>query len=38
MPRKRPTKKIGVYGKYDINPEKAVELYIESKNQNKYYM
>lgn len=38
MPRKKPTTKLAVYGKYDINPENAVELYTESKQQNKFYM
>ena len=38
MPRTKPTEQLGVYGQYDINPENAVELYTESKAQNKYYM
>lgn len=38
MPRKRPTKKLGVYGQYDLNNEQAIELYNESKAQNKFYM
>lgn len=38
MPRTKPTPKLGIYGKYDINPEHAVELYNESRAQNKYYM
>lgn len=38
MPRKKPTKKIGVYGQYDISPENAVENYKESKKQNELYM
>lgn len=38
MPRTKPTIKLGVYGQNDINPEKAVELYVESKAQNKYYV
>lgn len=38
MPRKRPTKKIGVYGKFDISPQDAVENYNKSKQQNQLYM
>ncbi|XP_063696027.1 cilia- and flagella-associated protein 73-like [Culicoides brevitarsis] len=38
MPRKKPTTKLGVYGKYDFNPEKAVELFFESKLQNSFYI
>ncbi|KXJ67828.1 hypothetical protein RP20_CCG009581 [Aedes albopictus] len=38
MPRVRPTTKLGVYGQYDLNPEKAVTLYTESKLQNQYYI
>lgn len=38
MPRKKPTTKLGVYGKYDISPENAVELYTESKAQDKINM
>lgn len=38
MPRQRPTTKLGVYGKYDLNPDQAVELYNASRAQNKYFM
>lgn len=38
MPRNQPTTKLGEYGKYDLNPEQAVELHFESKLQNKFYM
>ncbi|XP_055635628.1 uncharacterized protein LOC129775223 [Toxorhynchites rutilus septentrionalis] len=37
MPRIKPTTKLGVYGQYDLNPQQAVNLYIESKLQNEYY-
>ncbi|CRK95651.1 CLUMA_CG009109, isoform A [Clunio marinus] len=33
MPRKKPTLQLGVYGSFDINPEKAVTSYFESKLQ-----
>jgi hypothetical protein len=38
MPRTKPTKSIGVYGKYDIPPEQAVETFVESKLLNKIFM
>ncbi|XP_039448105.1 uncharacterized protein LOC120427318 [Culex pipiens pallens] len=38
MPRVHPTTKLGVYGQYDLNPEKAVTLYTKSKLQNKFYI
>lgn len=38
MPRTKPTKKLGVFGQWDLNNEHAVEFYNESKAQNKYYM
>ncbi|XP_055606034.1 myosin heavy chain, skeletal muscle-like [Uranotaenia lowii] len=38
MPRTQPTNKLGVYGQYDINPENAVSLYLESKLKNKCYI
>lgn len=38
MPRRKPTEKLGIYGQYDFSPERAVELYVESKAQNKLYM
>lgn len=38
MPRTKPTKKLGIYGSFDINPEDAVGSYIESKQQEKLYM
>lgn len=37
MPRKYPTKQLGVYGKYDLNPEQAVTHFFESKLQNQFY-
>lgn len=37
MPRTKPTLKLGVYGSFDINPEKAVTSYFESKLQEKLY-
>lgn len=38
MPRRKPTEKLGIYGQYDLNPEHAVERFVESKLQNKFYM
>ena len=37
MPRIKPTTKLGVYGSFDLNPEKAIEQYVESKLQNRHY-
>ncbi|XP_050083917.1 uncharacterized protein LOC126570301 isoform X2 [Anopheles aquasalis] len=37
MPRRKPITKLGVFGKYDLNPEKAVENYFESKFNSKFY-
>lgn len=37
MPRTKPTDKLGVYGDFDINPEKAVTSYFESKLQEELY-
>lgn len=38
MPRRKPTEKLGTYGQFDLNPERAVERFVESKLQNKFYM
>lgn len=38
MPRTKPTKKLGIYGKYDLILDQAVETYEESKRQEQYYM
>ncbi|XP_040152420.1 uncharacterized protein LOC120894104 [Anopheles arabiensis] len=38
MPRRKPITKLGVFGKYDQNPEQAVENYFESKLNNKCYI
>uniref|UniRef100_A0A182Q2N3 DUF4200 domain-containing protein n=1 Tax=Anopheles farauti TaxID=69004 RepID=A0A182Q2N3_9DIPT len=38
MPRRKPITKLGVFGKYDQNPEKAVENYFESKLNNKFHI
>lgn len=38
MPRTKPTKKLGVYGKYDLKLDQAVETYEESKRQEKFFM
>uniref|UniRef100_A0A182T1X2 DUF4200 domain-containing protein n=1 Tax=Anopheles maculatus TaxID=74869 RepID=A0A182T1X2_9DIPT len=38
MPRRKPITKLGVFGKYDENPEQAVENYFESKLNNKCYV
>lgn len=38
MPRKKPTLRLGVYGNFDLNPEKAVESFFDSKLQNEIYM
>ncbi|KAJ6633068.1 hypothetical protein Bhyg_16799 [Pseudolycoriella hygida] len=38
MPRKKPTEKLGIYGQFDLNPESAVERFVESKLQNKFYI
>lgn len=38
MPRTKPTEKLGIYGQFDLNPEQAVERFVESKLQNKCYM
>lgn len=38
MPRIHPTIKLGVYGQYDLNPEKSVTLYTKSRLQNKLYI
>lgn len=37
MPRTKPVLKLGVYGSFDINPEKAIESFTESKLQNELY-
>jgi hypothetical protein len=37
MPRTKPTLKLGVYGSFDINPERAVTSYFESKLQDELY-
>uniref|UniRef100_A0A182IK26 DUF4200 domain-containing protein n=2 Tax=Anopheles atroparvus TaxID=41427 RepID=A0A182IK26_ANOAO len=37
MPRRKPITKLGVFGKYDQNPEQAVENYFESKFNNRFY-
>ncbi|XP_017470864.1 PREDICTED: kinetochore protein Nuf2-like [Rhagoletis zephyria] len=38
MPRLKPTTKIDVIGNLDLSPEKAVGDYIESKQQNAYFV
>uniref|UniRef100_A0A1A9W2I6 DUF4200 domain-containing protein n=1 Tax=Glossina brevipalpis TaxID=37001 RepID=A0A1A9W2I6_9MUSC len=38
MPRVKPTTKIDVIGNLDLNPEKAVGDYIESKQQDTYFV
>lgn len=38
MPRKKPTLKLGELASFDINPEKAVETFFESKLQNDFYL
>uniref|UniRef100_A0A1B0G9U3 DUF4200 domain-containing protein n=1 Tax=Glossina morsitans morsitans TaxID=37546 RepID=A0A1B0G9U3_GLOMM len=38
MPRIKPTTKIDVIGNLDLNPEKAVGDYIESKQQDTYFV
>uniref|UniRef100_A0A1A9W1Z0 DUF4200 domain-containing protein n=1 Tax=Glossina brevipalpis TaxID=37001 RepID=A0A1A9W1Z0_9MUSC len=38
MPRLKPTTKIDVIGNLDLNPEKAVGDYIESKQQDAYFV
>ncbi|XP_058055596.1 uncharacterized protein LOC131207006 [Anopheles bellator] len=37
MPRRKPITKLGVFGKFDLNPERAVENYFESKFNSKFY-
>ncbi|XP_053670331.1 uncharacterized protein LOC128720671 [Anopheles nili] len=38
MPRRKPITKLGVFGRYDLNPEQAVENYFESKLNNKFFI
>lgn len=38
MPRIKPTTKIDVIGNLDLSPEKAVGDYIESKQQDAFFM
>lgn len=38
MPRIKPTTKLDVLGNLDLRPEEAVGDYIESKQQEKFFM